>query len=75
MLYPGRILGFGCQYYDDTLPFLSLRAEFDGVEVSSETRVDIWEAACVKAHKYGFTLPLRTSSNASISETRLHMYH
>ena len=57
MLYPGRILGFGCQYYDDTLLSPSLRAEFDGVEVSSETRVDIWEAACVKAHKYGFTLP------------------
>jgi len=54
MLYPGRILGFDRQYYDGTLPFLSLRVEFDGVEVSSETQVDIWEAARVRAHEYGF---------------------
>ena len=57
MLYPGRILGFGRQEDDDTLPFLSLGVEFDGVEVSSETQVGIWEAARVRAHEYGFTLP------------------
>ncbi|OCK89646.1 uncharacterized protein K441DRAFT_680899 [Cenococcum geophilum 1.58] len=57
MLYPGRILGVGRQDDDDTLPFLSLGVEFDGVEVSSVTQVDIWEAARVRAHEYGFTLP------------------
>lgn len=57
MLYPGRILGFGRQDDDVALPFLPLRVEFDEVEVSSETQVDIWEAARVRAHEYGFTLP------------------
>jgi hypothetical protein len=56
VLYPGRILGFGRQD-DDTLPFLPLRVEFDGVEVSSVAQVEIWEAARVRAHEYGCTLP------------------
>ena len=40
-----------------SLPFLSLRVEFDGIGVSSVTQVDIWGAARVRAHEYGFTLP------------------